>query len=373
MKRPRIALCLLMTLLATSLYAVGFAADRENLGGSYSDADWGTDEADLCQYAYEGYCEFAYDRPAAADLYDGCTAGDEDLSSTADDLDYQAFAPDIDELEAPALDDEEIGLSDEENASIESAAVDYENEYAYENEYSYENESGYESDYAYENQPGYENDYAYESEPGYESEYAEDLAENPEPQDFDRATWCRRYCLAREAEIPVAQTLPAGTIRNFVQQVSDSLVQLLDESRCDGDAAWRPAAAEGLIGIQGLQIRLPLAAGPGLLNSFEWSAANSALAAGANRWVVVESLPLPAANLEMLVGPPQPVTLRDLVRPLARLAVGVRKHWQQAWSEMSDLAAEGNEVPEVSSRPQSESVDPPICRCAMARKPNTSQ
>ncbi|HWC89614.1 MAG TPA: hypothetical protein VG433_08165, partial [Pirellulales bacterium] len=63
-------------------------------------------------------------------------------------------------------------------------------------------------------------------------------------------------------------------------------------------------------------------------------------------------------NLDLLIGPPKPVTLRDLVRPLARLAVGVRNHWQQAWSELGDLAVEEDEVPEVSSRPQSETASP---------------
>jgi hypothetical protein len=317
MKRPRIALCLLMALFASSLYAVGFAADRENLVGRPGATDWAAEEADLCEHAYQGYCEYAYERPIA-DPYDACTAGDDDSGSTADDVQCQAYSSDIDRLETPFIDDEETNLSDAENASVEAPAFNYQDAYT---------------------------DYDYTS--------AEDLAENPEPQDFDTASWRRRYCLAREVEAPVAQSLPAGAIRDFVERVSDALVQLLNASSSSAGAvsAWQLEA----VGPS----RLPLSSGLGLLDGSEWSAANSAVAARANRWVIVESWPLPAENLALLVGPPQPVTLRDLARPLARLAVGVRNRWQAAWNEIGELATEGDEVPEVSSRPQSETASPP--------------
>jgi hypothetical protein len=309
MKRPRIALCLLMALFASSLYAVGFAADRDNLAGRYGAAAWAAEEADMCEYAYQGYCEYAYDRPADY-LYDGCTAGDEDSAGTLDDEHCQAFAPDIDELETPSNGDEEIGLSDDENAGVESSAIDY------------------------------------------ELEYANELAEYPEPQAFDQDAWRRRYCLAREAEIADAEELPAGAIRDFVERVSDSLVRLLNDSSSSADAAWQLNAAGSSSG------GLPPVARLAPPSSYQWSAANGALATGLNRWVVIDSLPLPPANLDLLIGPPKPVTLRDLVRPLARLAVGVRSHWQHAWSELGDLAVEGDEVPEVSNRPQAETASP---------------
>ena len=220
----------------------------------------------------------------------------------------------------PSSDNEEIGFSDAENASLEAAASDYAR-----------------SAYAYGN------------------EYADDLAE-AEAAEFDKAAWCGRYCLAREADLEVAQSLPAGSIRDFVERVSDFRWCSCCSQSCSRlHGASRLAAADAR-----WSRRRSLASGLGLLESSDWSAANRAVAEGANAAGAGGCrCPWRAGNLGLLISPPEPVTLRDLGkdRSSARLAVGVRNSLaRQAWSAIGELATEGGEVPEITSRPQSESA-----------------
>lgn len=337
MKRPRIALCLLMALFATSLYAVGFAADCENFGAASAVDGRFSDEAGWCEYTYQGYCEYAYDRPSASYSYDACT-GYDDSDCILDDESREAAAG-----SQPDLDEEETGLSSDEAAAIEESVSDYEADLALE-------EAAAQQQWLVE---------AGE----YEAGYAEDLAEQAEPQPAYDGAWSGRYCLLPEAQTPVQFSLPTGAISRFLDRMSDSLALLLSDPRHSAglETAWRiNAENDGLSNpvSSATPIRLNLAAIE-LAGDPAFVAANGALAAGMGPAVKIDPMPLPASDLRLLVGEPEPVTLRALVRPLARLAVGLRDRWQQAWSEIDAAAAEGDAVPEISSRPQApQAVDP---------------
>lgn len=317
MKRPRLALCMLMALLATSLYAVGFAADRDNLVNNPDAANWWADDSTWCEYAEPGYCEFAYRSGDSAGEYDGCLAADDDSTSFCND-DCNSAANFDDESEMVSYDeDDSLDLSELECVEIGRAALD----------------EALSLEYASQ----------------LESESCDELAENAEPQEVDASAWSGRYCLAPEVESPLAESLPSGAIRDLVGRLSDSLITILDNG------------SEQFAGSQG-QIGLPLEGRLGLLSGDDWSAANRALAASQNAEIAVAPLPLSERNLHLLLADPQPVTVRDLVRPLARLAVRLHERWESAWGQINEIAAESDPIPAVSSRPQPPQADEPADR-----------
>jgi hypothetical protein len=198
----------------------------------------------------------------------------------------------------------------------------------------------------YAPQSSYDEDHSYSYD-----DYAEELAENAEPQAADAGTWCGYYCLSREYEL--SQSLPAGAIRRLVERVNDSLLQLLHDpcGEMAFAADWQAAADE-----EASESMLPPAAALGCwLDGRGWSVANGA---SAHHVTIADPLSRGSENLPLVGGDLQPVKLRALVRPLARLVVDLRNGWVQAWSELSELASEPDEVPAVTSRPEAPTANP---------------